>query len=187
MVVRKLPQKASSKQETCERFDQHAWQRLSALKTHAESARGKNDVGRTPFWEPKFGAQNGGQHISCCKGPKFWPQNGSSRSDVWSRCAFQKRFLRASQRFLDFFLELVPCKPRLGESMVAPESGSGTPSHYKAAFLPDLPSILTWSNSLHVPCKSTTVANCNSTSHHSHQSTRTTGPHIVFRKMTSKI
>ena len=78
---------ASSKKVTRERFDQHAWPRLRALKAHAETPKnvGKNYVGRTPFWGPNFGPQNGGREsISSYKGPHFGgqildPKMGSSR------------------------------------------------------------------------------------------------------------
>ena len=84
MVVRKLSKKGtSSKKVTRERFDQHAWPRLRALRAHAETPKnvGKNYVGRTP----KFGPQNGGREsISIFKGPHFRgqildPKMGSSR------------------------------------------------------------------------------------------------------------
>ena len=70
---------ASSKKVTRERFDQHAWPRLRALKAHAETPKnvGKNYVGRTPFWGPNFGPQNGGRESflfirAPTLGAKFW-------------------------------------------------------------------------------------------------------------------
>ena len=107
MVVRKLPPEgASSKKVTRERFDQHAWPRLSALKAHAETPK---NVGKTTLVGLRFGVQisdpkNGGREsISSYEGPHFGgqildPKMGSSRMMFFRAGALsKKRFLRASQ------------------------------------------------------------------------------------------
>ena len=103
---------ASSKKVTRERFDQHAWPRLRALKAHAETPKNvrKNYVGRTPFWGPIFGPQNGGREsISSYKGPHFGgqifnPKMGSSRvmffrAGALSKNGFCEQVRRVHRRF----------------------------------------------------------------------------------------
>ena len=81
MVVRKLPQKDVVKEANARAFDRHAWPRLSALKTHAESAK-RNGRKKTTFVGPRFGIQTSDSKtgVACISSsertsflaPKFW-------------------------------------------------------------------------------------------------------------------
>ena len=88
----------ASKKVTRERFDQHAWPRLRALKAHAETPK---NVEKTTLVGPRFGVQTSDPKTGAANtfllkraptlGAKFWtPKWGPAGVMFFEACALSK-------------------------------------------------------------------------------------------------